>query len=559
MLCQLYIENVAVIEKAEINFDKGFEVLTGETGAGKSILIDSINAVLGERTSRELIRTGAPSAYVSALFCEVGADVVQLLQENGYDLQEGMLLLQRTIHADGKNMCKVNGRPATVSFLKELGTFLINIHGQHESYHLLSADLHVQYIDRMAHLEMQLDEYRDQFRKLRALKQEKESIILDEEQKARQLDLLNYQISELETANLQIGEQEALTQRRDLYRNSEKIAKQIAEVISRFEGWEESSGILSSLQESAQALREAESFLPDLPPVVDRIQAAFYDLQDCSSELNAMADQLEYNPEELEQLEQRLDELYRLSLKYGQTEEEMLSFLEKCQAEKASIEYSEERLQELEKKYQKTKEIVIQQAEKISEQRRKYAGIFVKRVKEELEFLNMPHVVFQVLQERCSCNLSGCDKIEFLISTNPGEPPKPLAKIASGGELSRIMLAIKTVLAEKDPVGTLIFDEVDTGISGGAAQKVGLKLLEVSGNRQVICVTHLAQIAALADDHFLIRKTVKDQKTSTGVEKLDFEGRKQELARIMGGMEITDLMLKNAEQMLRKKDHEGKA
>ena len=493
LLTQLYIENIAVIEKAGINFDSGLNVLTGETGAGKSIVIDSINAILGERTSREIIRNGSKSAFVSATFCNVSSQVIGILHELGYELEDdGTLLVQREINQDGKTICRINARPATVSVLKQIGVLLINIHGQHDSYDLLSPDLHIHYI-----------------------------------------------------------EQEELMEQRTMYINSEKIATAINTAKDTLDGNDNSEGVLFAISTISGVIAEAERYLPSLNQLIARLKEIEYDLQDCSEELRNYSSQLEYNPNELEQIENRLDVIYRLSLKYGESVETMIDFLNQCKVELQSIELSDKNILKLTEQYNKVKENTINLAKKISNYRSQTACEFSNRVKQELNFLDMPGIDFQVQQERCPLNSFGCDKIQFLISTNPGEPAKPIAKIASGGELSRIMLAIKTVLAGKDDIDTLIFDEVDTGVSGSAAQKVGLKLREASKNRQVICVTHLAQIAALADSHFLIKKHVEDNKTFTDVTQLHFEGRKHELARIMGGTQITELMLENAAEMLK--------
>lgn len=552
MLSQLYIENIAVIEKAAIDFNNGLNVLTGETGAGKSIVIDSIHAILGERTSRDLVRTGARSAFVSAIFRDLGNGAGDKLAELGYALEEdGTLMIQREINPDGKAaVCRINARPATVSILKEIGTFLINIHGQHESYDLLSPDLHIGYIDSMGVPEKLLTNYRSAFDRMHQIKSELLSYNMDETQKARKIDLLTYQIEELEAAELHPGEQDELTKLRTMYSNSEKISASLNAAKSALDGDDEIAGALSAVSAAAGALGEAERFFPEIHSLAERVKNIEYDLEDCSAETRDFSSQLAYDPEELERIEIRLDLIYRLGLKYGNSVDHMLDFLENCKEELNNIQLSDENIKRLTKEYEEAKMDAEKLADEISDRRRKTAEIFSAQVKDELKFLDMPNIDFQVQQEHCPLNQLGCDKLQFLISTNAGEPAKPIAKIASGGELSRIMLAIKTVLAGKDDIDTLIFDEVDTGISGSAAQKVGLKLKEVSGNRQVICVTHLAQIAALADTQFLIKKYVHQDKTYTDVTQLDYEGRRQELARIMGGAQITPLMLENAAEML---------
>jgi DNA repair protein RecN (Recombination protein N) len=552
MLTQLYIENVAVIEKASVDFHSGFSVLTGETGAGKSILIDSINAILGERTSRDLVRTGAKSAFISAVFTGLGKNVLAKLEKLGYVPDEdNSVMLQREIFADGRTVCRINGRPATVSALKEIGPLLVNIHGQHESYGLLSPENHLAYLDSMGLPQDLMERYSAAFSEAKKVRRELEALNMDETQKARQIDLLTYQINELEEANLREGEEEELDNQRMIFRNSEKIASSIKRAKDSLDGGEESEGAVSAVSTAADCIRNAEQYMPELHALAERLQNIAYDLEDCREELRSYDDRLEYDPSELDVIEARLDTIYRLGLKYGGSVSEMLKFLEKSKSELSKIQMSDELAAKLRSQYKETVTQAKNLALEISEWRAKAAKDFCSRVKKELEFLNMPHVAFEVKQERGALNSKGCDKIEFLISTNAGEPAKPISKIASGGELSRIMLAVKTVLAGRDEVGTLIFDEVDSGVSGSAAQKIGLKLREVSESRQVICVTHLAQIAALANSQYLIAKSVKGGKTYTQVTELDDEGRRQELARIIGGAKITPLTLQNAAEMLK--------
>ncbi len=551
MLSQLYLENIAVIEKVSVHFHHGFNVLTGETGAGKSILIDSIDAILGGRVSHDLIRTGAKSAFISAVFTGVGPEAVAKLQELGFQPEEdGTLVIQREISLDSKSSCRVNGRPAAVSTLREIGPLLVNILGQHESYGLLSPENHIRYLDSMGMPENLVKGYTAVFGEVRRLRRELDSLNMDETQKARQIDLLKYQINELESADLKKGEQEELDRRRMMYRNSEKIASAVGAAKAALDGGEEAEGAVSAVSEAADKLGSAERYLPELHNLTERLQNISYDLEDCSGELSGYTDQMEYNPAELDRIETRLDTIYRLGLKYGGSVENMLVYLEKSRAELKKIQTSDETAERLRVQYKGNAEKAQKLALEMSSWRSKAAINFAAQVKKELEFLNMPHVVFEVRQEHCPLNPKGCDTVEFLISTNAGEPAKPLAKIASGGELSRIMLAVKTVLSGRDEVGTLIFDEIDTGVSGAAAQKIGLKLKEVSESRQVICVTHLAQIAALADSQYLIRKQVHDGRTYTDVEELDRIGRRQELARMIGGTNITLLTLQNAEEML---------
>lgn len=550
MLAQLFINNIAVIERASIELDQGFTVLTGETGAGKSIIIDAIHAVLGERTSKELVRTGTDTASVSALFVDLDQDTLKALDEMSIPREEdNSLLIQREIRLEGRSLCKLNGVPATVSMLRELGTRLISIHGQHESYELLSPEVHMTYVDSFGGLEKLLEEYQESYRKLRRIQQKLESFNTDEGEKARRLDLLRYQIDELEAADIQPGEREELTRQRDAMRNSEKIAASLEIVRDLLIGDENANGLLSGVSQAVSEMERAAEFLPDAEEPTQKLRDAKYLLEDVDSALQSMG--VEFDPALQETVEDRLDLLYRLSLKYGDTEERMLAFLENAQKEIHEIEFSDEARAELESQYEVEKKQAITLAKQLSERRKAAGKTFVEMVKQELGFLNMPGIEFLVETERVPLYAMGCDKMQFLVSANKGEPPKPMSKIASGGELSRIMLAIKTVLSGKDKVETLIFDEVDTGISGAAANKVGQKLKQVSQNRQVLCITHLAQIAALADNHFQISKHVEKERTFTDVKLLDFEGRKQELARIIGGENVTDLQLKMAEEMLK--------
>ena len=551
MLSQLYIENIAVIEKATIEFPKGFNILTGETGAGKSIIIDSMHGILGERTSKDMVRNGAESAFVSGLFTDLTERAIHKLQELGFEPEEdGSVLIQRTIQAEGKSTCRINGRPATVSALKELGKTLMNIHGQHESYHLLSPELHIHYIDESGDLNTLVQEYRSVYQELKQIQSEIGAHATDEAEKLRRIDLLTYQIEELEQANLRENEKEELMERKTTMMHAEKIASAITAAKSALDGDESFDGVLSTLTAITASLQDSEQYLPALNPIIQKLHELSYGLEDVSEALREQESQMEFDASELLEIETRLDLLYRLSIKYGQTTEEMLAFLEKCRQELNQINHSEETLIQLNETYEILKEKAIQLAKKLSDKRKKTAEQFTKKVKHELQFLNMPGIEFQVEQERVPLNSNGCDKIQFLISVNPGEPAKPIAKIASGGELSRIMLAIQTVLSSHDDLDTMIFDEVDTGISGSAAQKVGLKLHEVSKHAQVICITHLAQIACLADYHLLIQKQVTENKTYTQVIPLSKDGQTKEIARMIGGEAITPLLLQNAQEMI---------
>lgn len=551
MLSQLYINNIAVIERASIDLERGFTVLTGETGAGKSIIIDAIHAVLGERTSKELVRTGADTASVSALFTGLGEEVQAVLERLSVPQEEdGSLLVQREIRAGGRSLCKLNGAPATVSMLKEVGAFLVTIHGQHESYELLSPEVHMTYLDSFAGLEPLLASYRQSYHRLRELQRRLEELVTDEGEKARQVDLLQYQIQEIEEAQVQVGEGEVLAQEREKIRNSEKIAEGVELAKSLLQGDEDQGGALSGVEQAAVAMERVAPYLPEAGEAAQKLREAQYLLEDAESVLYGTS--VDFDPAALDQIEERLDLLYKLGRKYGDSEEKILQYLAECQEKLHAIQFSDEERERLESLYEEEKKQAIALAKELSERRKKAALAFAKAVKGELAFLNMPGMEFVVDIQRVPLTPMGCDKLQFLVSANRGEPAKPMAKIASGGELSRIMLAIKTVLSGKDKVDTLIFDEVDAGISGAAANKVGQKLKQVSRDRQVLCITHLAQIAALADHHLRISKHVKGERTYTQVEPLDLEGRKGELARIIGGDQVTRLQLDMAEELLKK-------
>ncbi|RKJ41010.1 DNA repair protein RecN [Acutalibacter sp. 1XD8-33] len=550
MLAQLFINNIAVIERASIDLDQGFTVLTGETGAGKSIIIDAIHAVLGERTSKELVRTGEPAASVSALFTGLSQDTLELLSSLSVPEEDNSLLIQRNIRLEGKSTCKLNGAPATVSMLKTIAPRLVGIHGQHESYELLSPELHMNYIDSFARLESLLERYQASYRHLRELQRELRALNTDEGEKTRRMDLLRYQIDEIEGAGITPGERETLTQNRELVRNSEKVSTAVEQVKALLSGDEDSSGTLSDISQAAGELERASAYLPQLEEPLQKLREAGFLLEDASSLLHGLA--VDFDPSALDGIEERLDQLYRLGLKYGETEEQMLQYLADCQEELHKIEFSDEEREKLREAYEEEKRRAIALAKELSEKRKAAGERFVGQVKSELAFLNMPGVEFVVEIERIPLTPTGCDKLQFLVSANKGEPPKPLSKIASGGELSRIMLAVKTVLSGRDKVDTLIFDEVDAGVSGAAANKIGEKLRQVSQNRQVLCITHLPQIAAMADHHLRISKHVVKGRTFTQVDPLDWEGRKQEVARIIGGEDITQLQLDMAEEMLKK-------
>ena len=551
MLQNLKIENVAIIENADIYFDNGLNIMTGETGAGKSIIIDSINAVLGERTSRELVRTGTQKAYVTAVFKSSNEKINLVLDELGVDPDDdGTLIIRRSITSDGKNTCRINGTPVTVGMLKSLGRELINIHGQHDSQKLLDPTSHCAFIDEMAGNSDLIEEYKKYYFELCDLRREISSLITNDEEKSRKIDLLSYQIDEIENAQLTIGEMEELRSTKVFYRNIEKILSAVNESYSLICGSDDVAGALQEVKMAANRLDDVSEFSSTVSENAQLIHDISYQLEDIEDRLRNTLDEFEYDPEYISQVEARLDYLNKLSRKYGSTEEEILAFCEQCHMEKSAIEFSDERVAELNQREVELSKKVNELAQRLTERRMEVGGTFAAAVKAELAFLDMPNVIFIVDRKSVPLNENGADEIEFLISPNAGENPKPLAKIASGGELSRIMLAIKNVLSDKDNIGTLIFDEIDTGVSGRAAIKLGKKLKEVSSGRQVICVTHLAQIAAQADHHFLISKSTINEKTFTSVNPLDREGRKYELARIIGGEEVTQTQLKMAEEML---------
>ncbi len=551
MLSNLKISNIAIIKEAVIDFNNGLNVLTGETGAGKSIIIDAINAILGERTSRELIRTGSDNAEVSAFFENINDDVIAILNEYGIENEEdNTLLISRKISFDGKNICKINGSSVTVSMLKKIGQSLINVHGQMDNHNLLNEELHYTYIDSFAENNDILNEYLCDYNEYQTLKRRYDNLIVNESEKARKIDLLTYQIKEIEDACIKIGEWEELEKRKKILQNVEQLLALVNNAVEIINGNDTFSGVADMLNTASNSLVKASAYDETLNNVSDTILEMSYNIADCASELNSFLYSLDVDPNELDLIEERLDVLFRLSKKYGQNETEILDFLEKAQKELEDITFSDKLKEQLEVELNQKYELMDKSSHKLSVNRQKFGEIFIESVKNELAFLDMASISFRIVQNRKAFDETGADEIHFLISANAGEDPKPLSKIASGGELSRIMLAIKNVLSSKDNVQTLIFDEVDTGVSGRAAQKIGIKLKEVSKNRQVLCVTHLAQIAAFADNHFLISKSESENKTYTKVESLDNNGRVHELARIIGGIESSQLSLNTAAEMI---------
>lgn len=551
MLSNLKISNIAIIKEAVIDFDNGLNVLTGETGAGKSIIIDAINAILGERTSRELIRTGSNNAEVSAYFENINVDVVSVLEEFGITCEEDKsLLISRKISLDGKNVCKINGSTVTVSMLKKIGQTLINVHGQMDNHNLLNEELHYTYIDSFAENSQIIEEYLNGYNDYCTCKRRYDNLIVNESEKARKIDLLTYQIKEIEDADIKIGEWEELEKRRKVLQNAEQLIALVNNAVEIINGNDNFSGVADMLNTASNSLVKASAFDETLNNVSDTVAEMSYNIADCASELNRFLYSLDVDPNELDIIEERLDVLFKLSKKYGQSEEEILKFLENAQKELDDITFSDKLKEQLEIELNEKYEIMDKSSRKLSANRQKFGEIFIEKVKAELTFLDMASISFKIVQNRKAFDETGADEIYFLISANAGEEPKPLSKIASGGELSRIMLAIKNVLASKDNIQTLIFDEIDTGVSGRAAQKIGIKLKEVSKNRQVLCVTHLAQIACFADNHFLISKSESENKTYTKVESLAHNGRINELARIIGGIEPSQLSLDAAAEMI---------
>lgn len=551
MLKTLVIENIAVIKKAQIEFTSGLNVLTGETGAGKSIVVDSINAILGERTSRELVRAGSDNAIVNAYFEDINDDVK--LKLNEYDIpveEDGTLLLSRKISAGGKSVCRVNGLPVTVGILKDIGTHLVNIHGQHDSQALLNPDFHYKFVDAYADCDELLAEYKESFKSFLNIRRQLKSLTSDADERDKQSEILDYQIKELRDADIKVGEWEELKHRKSVILNSQAILNALNTLLGAVNGDDENQGIqsvLSSSDKEITALLDSDSQLKPLKEKLDSAEDLLESIKDLISD---KMESLDFQTDELDKIEERLDILYTFSNKYGETEQDMLYYLADAERKRALFDNSEQDLERLNAEYDSSLEKTQSLALKLSEVRRNAAEKLDEEICSQLEFLDMPGVKFVTQFSKGNLSSVGVDKIEFLIRTNPGEEPKPLAKIASGGELSRIMLAIKSIIAKSDSIATLIFDEIDTGVSGKASRKIGLKLKEVGENAQVICVTHSAQIASAADSHFLIKKEYTDNAAFTQIMPLDFEGRKYELARIMGGLNVTESLLKSAEEML---------
>ena len=547
MLSLLHIENIAVIERADISFDQGFNVLTGETGAGKSIVIDAISAILGERAYRDMIRTGTNKASVRAIF----TDVPELgwFAENGVEY-DPETVIQREIHLDGKNVCRVNGALVSVSILRKLGMQLINIHGQHDSATLFDEDNHLTFLDSFGDNEALRAAYTEKYEAVAKLRREIDKMTMDESEKLRRMETIRYQIAEIEKAELEAGEDEALEERRKILQNAEKLSNGMDTAVECLYGGE-SDGAAGLLAQAEYALARLAKFSDSFASMHERVSDLMYQVQDVAEEVRDARDDLSYSAEELDQIESRLDVIHKLRRKYGVTCEEILAYLDKAKKELDDIEFADDHLERLKKKLKKAEKEAWDAAGELRKNRQETSVTMAERILTELAQLDMPRVQFACQFEETDLTANGTDTVAFYMSANAGEALKPMSKVASGGELARIMLAMKNVLAEKDQVNTLIFDEVDTGVSGRAAQKVAEKLRSVAVHKQVLCVTHLPQLAALANTHLLIAKSERDGRTYTSVTPLDIEGRKKELARIIGGTNITETTLKSAEEMLR--------
>lgn len=548
MLELLHIENIAIIEAADIEFAPGFNALTGETGAGKSIVIDSLSAVLGQRTSRELIRTGADKAFVSAAFSGTAPELTETL---GIQPEaDGTLLLQREIQTDGKNVCRVNGRPVTVGQLRALGARLLNIHGQHDGQQLLDEEQHIVYLDSFGRVESLAITYAEKYKNFTDIRQQIGALQMDEAEKARRVDTLQYQIEELRRAKLKSGEEEELTARRGMLRNAEKFLDAVAGADYALNGDDSGGGALSALRQAQDALGGVRHLDDAFGQLYERLGEAYSEVYDIAATVEDKRGELDVSPGELDRVESRMDLLYRLKKKYGATVEDMLDYQARCEAELAQIEDAGDTLARLEQALSKAEKEARQAAQALSDARKAAAEQLTSQILAELQQLDMGKIRFAVDFAEKPLDSDGMDTVRFLMSANVGEELRPIHKIASGGELARIMLAMKNVLSEQDHVGTMVFDEVDTGVSGRAAQKVAEKMARISRRKQVLCVTHLPQLAAMADTHFSVEKGERGGRTYTEVRRLDREQRRQELARLTGGSHVSQTMLDGAEELL---------
>ena len=549
MLSSLQIENVAVIQKANVHFEKGLNVLTGETGAGKSILIDSINAILGNRTSKDLVRTGAAKAVIRAAFEDVPPAVLNSLEKAGYERSEA-LLLSREITAEGKSTCRINGMPATAAVLRELCGGLININGQHDSVGLLNPARHEGILDAYAQNSAEYQAYYAIYRELVGVKKALDAMITDESEKQRRIDLLSYQVQEIDDAGLTAGEEQTLESRRKVLANASTIRDRIAQCYALLSGGDEAPGAVDLLGEASNAVDAAAQLDGELSAGAGQLLDLYYTAKDVAADLIGRLDAYDTNDAELDEIEQRIDLIYKLRRKYGDTVEDILAFGERARKELEMIQSSQERVEHLQKEQRRLYTLAREKAEALTQTRLKAFDELNKRISGTLDFLNMPGVRMTLRHSRGPLASHGQDSIEFYISTNPGEAPKPLAKIASGGELSRITLAIKNAMADKDAVPTVIYDEIDSGVSGKAASRIGEVLRQSAEGHQILCITHTAQIAALADCHLLIQKNITNERTYTEIHPLDENGRVEALARLISGDHVTELSLANAREML---------
>lgn len=556
MLSSLQIENVAVIQKAEVHFEPGLNVLTGETGAGKSILIDSINAILGNRTSKDLVRTGASKAVIRAAFEQVPSAVLDKLEQSGYERSEA-LLLSREITAEGKSSCRINGMPATAAVLRDLCGGLININGQHDSVGLLNPAHHLGILDDYAQNRTVFQEYYTLYRKLVQVKRELDALITDETEKQRKIDLLQYQVQEIEDAGLTAGEEQTLENRRKVLSNASAIRDRLAQSYALLSGSDDAAGAVDLLGETSNAVDAAAQLDPALTAAAGQLLDLYYNAKDVAADLIGRLDAYDTNDAELDEVEQRLDLLYRLKRKYGSTVEDVIAFGQKAREELDSIQHSQQRYDALQAEKLRIYAKAREKAEVLTQTRLKAFEELNTRISGTLDFLNMPGVRMTLRHTRGPLASHGQDSVEFYISTNPGEAPKPLAKIASGGELSRITLAIKNAMADKDAVPTVIYDEIDSGVSGKAAGRIGEVLRQSAQGHQILCITHTAQIAALADCHLLIQKNVSNERTYTEIHPLDENGRVEALARLISGDHVTELSRANAREMLQERKHSG--
>lgn len=551
MLRELYIENLAVIEKATIEFSDKLNVFTGETGAGKSILINGINAILGQRVTKDIVRTGTDKAVISALFTDLGDNVTQVLDELGISCEDGQLFLTREIRSDGGSVARVNSRAVNISVLKAIGETLVTIHGQHDNQILMAPERHIEILDSYAESEELIDDYRSSFRELQGVAKKINKIKTEQSKKEFRIAELTDIVEEINALNIHSGEDKEIEAELNVSKNAVAISEALYAAKQLLSGDDDTDGAVEITQRASQAVEGYTDIMSEISPLYERLNSAAIEMEDVSEEIGSLLDSLDVDPKRFDYLNQRSDELRRIMKKYGPELDDVLETLESSQNELDELSGAEQSLDELNKEKERLLAEVSKKAKALSDHRKKAGERFVAQVTEELEFLNMPKVKLVVEQKTGKLTINGMDSIEFLISANLGEEPKPIAKIASGGELSRIMLALKNVIAEKDSIGTLIFDEIDTGVSGRAAQKIGIKLKQISRLRQVLCVTHLAQMAVMSDNHLLIEKNIQGDRTVTTVRALDHEQRKYEIARIMGGENITELMLENAEQYLK--------